>query len=116
MRAQRLVAGILSVLAGLAWPAPANAQTPESPRPLVRLFGSDRRTPAAKTPSWTAPVPIELLPPGVRENVTKVVAQPTLTAHGPAEEFRAGIYEWLVDHPDKTAVAWRRLGVPCVGI
>lgn len=116
MRAQRLVAGSLSVLAGLAWATPAPAQTPESPRPLVRLFGGDRRAQATKAPDWSAPVPIELLPPGIRENVTKVVAQPTLTAHAPAEEFRAGVYEWLVDHPDKTAVAWRRLGVPCVGI
>src|SRR4051812_18421283 len=116
MRAQRIVAGSLGVLAVLAWVAPAAAQTPQTPRPLVRLFGGERRAPSAKTPEWTAPVPIELLPPGVRENVTKVVGQPTLTAHGPAEEFRAGVYEWLIDHPDRTAVAWRRLGVPCVGI
>lgn len=116
MRARRVVAGSLSILAGLAWTTPLSAQSPESPRSLMRLIGGDRRAQAAKSPEWTAPVPIELLPPGVRENVTKVVSQPTLVAHGPAEEFRAGIYEWLVDHPDRTAVAWRRLGVPCVGI
>lgn len=116
MRAPRIVAGSLSILAGLGWAAPLAAQTPETPRPLLRLFAGDRRPPVAKAPEWTAPVPIELLPPGVRENVTKVVAQPTLVARGPAEQFRAGIYEWLIDHPDRTAVAWRRLGVPCVGI
>src|SRR5262249_34091636 len=48
--------------------------------------------------------------------IAKVVQTPTLTAHGPSEEFPANFYDWLLDHPDRVALAWRRLGVPCVGI
>ena len=39
-----------------------------------------------------------------------------MSSHGPAEEFPGSFYDWLLDHPDRIALAWRRLGVPCVGI
>src|SRR5207244_5862118 len=40
---------------------------------------------------------------------------PTLVTHAPAEEFQASVamYQWLMDHPDRAAAAWKRLGVDC---
>ncbi len=56
--------------------------------------------------------------PDFREAVSRVVRQPTITAKaagddvtGPAER-----YSWLLDHPDRVSLAWRRLRVPCVEI
>jgi hypothetical protein len=44
-----------------------------------------------------------------------VLEQPSLYAQGPAEIFpgRLDVYEWLLEHPDHAARAWRRLGAPC---
>jgi hypothetical protein len=63
-------------------------------------------------------VPLNELPSGVREKVQRVLDQPTLFARGPAEEFRgqAMVYHWLLDHPDRAALAWQRLGAPCLEI
>ena len=43
-----------------------------------------------------------------------MVQQPTLTAHAGPEEVRGRFYEWLLEHPDRATLAWRRIGVPCV--
>lgn len=115
MRVRPVVVGSLGILAGLAGAPPSPAQTAESSRPLARLFDGHRAAAPARA-AWAGPVPLEVLPANVRDNVARVVTQPTLSAHAAAEEFRASIYEWLVDHPDRTAAAWRRLGVPCVAI
>jgi hypothetical protein len=106
--------GQLGILAGLAWTTTASAQPPVTPaeyavpQQRMRLF--------APTRPRMAPVPLDVLPAGLRESIAHVVRDPTLTAHGPAEEFPGGTYDWLLDHPDRVATAWRRLGVPCVGI
>jgi hypothetical protein len=39
--------------------------------------------------------------------------EPTLVARAGPEEFEEGIYPWLLDHPDRASVAWRKLGIPC---
>ncbi|HEY1380149.1 MAG TPA: hypothetical protein VGF55_25325 [Gemmataceae bacterium] len=105
----------LGVLAGLVWAGTAPAQPPTvAPaeyavtQPRMRLF--------APTRPRLAPVPLDVLPANLRDPIARVVRDPTLSAHGPAEEFVAGPYDWLLDHPDRVATAWRRLGVPCVGI
>ncbi len=105
----------LGAWAGLAWAGAAAAQAPTiSPaeyavtQPRMRLFAPARPR--------LAPVPLDVLPANLREPVARVVRDPTLSAHGPAEEFPAGPYDWLLDHPDRVATAWRRLGVPCIGI
>jgi hypothetical protein len=106
--------GRLGVLAGLAWAATASAQTPVMPaeyavpQQRMRLFAPPRPR--------MAPVPLDVLPANLRDSIARVVRDPTLSAHGPAEEFTGGTYDWLLDHPDRVAVAWRRLGIPCVGI
>jgi hypothetical protein len=90
---------VVAVLAGWAWVGAGRAQIVEPRREAARP-----RAGVASLVSYA-----ELAPP-VREKVA------TITAHGPAEEFRAAGYDWLLDHPDRVALAWRRLGVPCVGI
>jgi hypothetical protein len=110
------VVGRLGVLAGLAWANGATAQAPEpvryeAPGAVVRAGAT--APVRARRPD---PPPLDAVPPGWREKVARVVQQPTLAAHGPAEEFRASVYDWLLDHPDRVALAWRRLGVPCVPI
>ncbi|HJT75912.1 MAG TPA: hypothetical protein VJ739_01815, partial [Gemmataceae bacterium] len=43
---------------------------------------------------------------------------PTFTARGPGETFACwpAQYHWLLDHPDRAAAGWRRLGARCVDI
>jgi hypothetical protein len=57
-------------------------------------------------------VPLDLLPPAVRESVRKVLDKPTLATRGPAEVFRChpGMYQWLLEHPDSAISLWRVLG------
>jgi hypothetical protein len=66
----------------------------------------------------TAPLPLDELPPTLRDSVRRIMEQPSLRASGPAEDFngRANLYQWLLDHPDRAAQAWRRLGAPCMEI
>ncbi|HXG13259.1 MAG TPA: hypothetical protein VNK04_26105, partial [Gemmataceae bacterium] len=63
-------------------------------------------------------LPLDELPPSLRERIRTVVLQPTLTAHAPAERFlcEPELYHWLLDHHDRVSAAWRRLGTPCVAI
>ena len=53
-----------------------------------------------------------------REAVLAVVKKPTLTTRGVSPEISCthAVYEWLLDHPDRTSLAWQRLKVPCVEI
>jgi hypothetical protein len=41
-----------------------------------------------------------------------------MTARGASNEVvcTREVFEWLLDHPDRTALAWQRLKVPCVEI
>jgi hypothetical protein len=70
---------------------------------------------AAKLP---LPVTLEAMPAATRDALTKVMKDPTITAVSPAEEFVAhpDMYQWLLDHPDRTAGAWRKMGVAAVEI
>lgn len=53
-----------------------------------------------------------------RDAVLAVVKKPTLTTRGVSPEITctAAVYEWLLEHPDRTSLAWQRLKVPCVEI
>jgi hypothetical protein len=68
----------------------------------------------------TLPLPVALadMPAATREALTKVMKDPTLTTVSPPEEFVAhpDMYQWLLDHPDRAAAAWRKLGVAAVEI
>jgi hypothetical protein len=88
--------------------APAQG-TSAAPRP-----GSDQweRLRAA------AQVPLDQLPPAVRDRIRLVVERPTLYSHGPVETFlcRPPLYYWFLDHPDRAVLAWRRIGAKCTTI
>jgi hypothetical protein len=63
-------------------------------------------------------VPFDELPASVRDTVQRIINHPTLSARAPAEDFVGvpALYEWLLDHPDRAAQAWHRLGSPCLDI
>jgi len=72
-----------------------------------------------KEPHWTsANLPLNELPADVRERVQNVVDHPALYTRGPAQEFPCdpATYFWLLDHPDRATLAWRRLGARCIDI
>ena len=72
--------------------------------------------PRASVFAAAAQVPLEQMTAGVREKVRTVLEHPTLCTHGPAEVFNCqpALYHWFLDHPDRAAVVWRRLGAKCV--
>jgi len=53
-----------------------------------------------------------------RDVVLAIVKKPTLTTRGVSPEIicTPAVLEWLLDHPDRTSLAWQRLKVPCVEI
>jgi hypothetical protein len=97
-----LEVGWLAALVGLCW-ASAGALAQPAPRP-----------------SSAAPARLSLdeLSPQVRERIRRILEQPTISARAPAEDFdgRPALYHWLLDHPDRAAQAWHRLGTPCLDI
>jgi len=77
------------------------------------------RAEAHRSPSTLPlPVPLEEMPAPTRDALGRVMRDPTVSAVCPAQEFVAhpDTYEWLLDHPDRTAAAWRKLGVDAVEI
>jgi hypothetical protein len=64
------------------------------------------------------PVSLESIPKVWLEPIHKVMAQPTLvTSAGPERFFiNDEMYQWLLNHPDRVALAWRRSGVPALDI
>ena len=65
-----------------------------------------------------APFPLELVAPQYQPAVQAVLKAPTLTGKAAEAPFRAhpAVYDWLVEHPDRCSVAWRRMSVPCLPI
>ncbi|MBV9125710.1 MAG: hypothetical protein JO112_20365 [Planctomycetes bacterium] len=63
-------------------------------------------------------LPLDELPPSVRDGVCRVLEKPTLKVRGPAEIFRGrpAMYHWLLENPDQAVVMWRRLGARCMSI
>jgi len=63
-------------------------------------------------------VPYQELPLAMQDKVRRVVAQPTLSANGPVQNFAGNplVYAWLLDHPDRVVIMWRRLGARCLEI
>ncbi len=84
---------------------------------LSRSIGS-RMSPSAVAPATTAPSLIDFVEKKYRTDVSSVILKPTLTAKYAEETFTANptVYKWLLEHPDRTALAWERVGVPCLPI
>jgi hypothetical protein len=70
------------------------------------------------TPRRPGPALLDVVAPAFRDAVGQVLRQPTLTARADETEFFAhpNVYDWLLEHPDRAALAWRRMKVPCVEI
>lgn len=104
---------LISVL-GVGFGAAGRNSIAEEPAASICACASTSTLARARAQS----VPLTELPLNVRDKVQRVLDQPTLFARGPAEEFRgqAVMYHWLLDHPDRAALAWRRLGAPCMEI
>lgn len=60
----------------------------------------------------------ETVEPEYRETVLRIVHKPTISTQGRQGEVActAEMYSWLLEHPDRVALAWKRLRVPCVDI
>jgi hypothetical protein len=101
MACRRIWLGWLGVLAGLLWAT------------TTALAADDKRT------HWTSDLlPLDQVADGVRERVRLVVDRPTVYTRGPAEEFpcHPAVYFWLLEHPDRAILAWRRLGARCLDV
>lgn len=75
--------------------------------------------PAAPMTAGAARVQLaEVVDPAWREHVLAVVRKPTLSTKGASDELvcTPAVYEFLLDHPDRAALAWKRLKVPVVDI
>lgn len=110
----RLVAASAGVALGLWWPGGAAAGDPRhTAGPRVKAAG----VPAA-APASTQPKLLDFVADKHRDAVAAVVKSPTLTAKATDDEFVAHpkVYDWMLDHPDRTSLAWQRLKVPCVEI
>ena len=88
---------------------------------LAPRLGAQEPKPVAK------PLAVPMNPPAAffdaidaksREAVRAVLRSPTLTAKSAEEGFFAApsLYDWFLDHPDRAALAWRRLDVPCAEV
>ena len=107
-----LFGSVVATVAGVA--APPEPQAMPVDRPAVKAS-------AQPGPSAAATVRVvlsEVVEPDYRDKVLAVVRKPTITTRGTYEETHCtpAVYEWLLDHPDRTSLAWRRLKVPCVAI
>jgi hypothetical protein len=109
----RITAAIAVCSTGLAV-----AQSPRAtPQPPYA-----RPAPAAVIP--VAPIPakkptlLDVVAEKYREQVAQVIKAPTLATKATDEAFTAhpAVYDWLLEHPDRTTVAWQRLKVPSVDI
>lgn len=64
------------------------------------------------------PASLDTLSVNSRDTIEKVLAQPTICATCPLEEFACSgaTYLWLLDHPNRVSLAWQRLEVGAVEI
>jgi hypothetical protein len=101
----------LGLLAGVTWASTA------APTWGQGLFNRSRPDQWQRLRSASS-VPLDQLPPNVREDVRHALEKPTLFAGGPSESFlcKPELYYWFLDHPDRAVLAWRRLGAACLNI
>ncbi len=63
-------------------------------------------------------IPLDNMPAARRAAIKSVLDKPTLSARSSKETFdcQPDQYRFILDHPDRGVVAWRRLGAKCVTI
>lgn len=107
-RPQAWLTGLLA-LAGLFWATGAKAQPP------IKVTPPAEKIDKAKA---AAGVPLAEVAERYRDGVKLTIEKSTLVTQGPIETFACSphVYHWLLEHPDRGVVAWRRLGAQCVMI
>lgn len=107
-RRKALATALTALGLGVTTPAIALERVPATPA-----------MPAGGMPPVALPMSVpDLVQPAFREAVSRVMRQPTITARNTSGEVICSPeqYAWLLDHPDRVALAWKRLQVPCVDI
>jgi hypothetical protein len=97
-------------LIGIVWGTDVKAQSPASQAPAPPV---DEKAEKARS---AASVPLHEVPEKFREGVRVTLEKTTLFSRGTSETFACHppVYYWLLEHPDRGVVAWRRLGAPCL--
>lgn len=56
--------------------------------------------------------------PAYKESVARCLRRPTVAARAQGEPVvcTKAVYDWLLDHPDRVALAWQRRNIPCLPI
>jgi hypothetical protein len=109
----------LSAAIGAMW-ASAGLSRAQAPKPEECVppasSSASSYTPRSLTIGTATQVPLDEIPAEQRDKVRKVVEHPTLCTHGTPEAFNCqpALYQWFLDHPDRAALVWRRLGAKCV--
>lgn len=88
------------------------------------VFAQTRTPTTAPTPALSKPAIsgtsqiLDLVPAAHKDSVAKVITKPTLSAKYTEDSFEAhaAVYPWLLEHPDRVSLAWKRMNVPCVEI
>jgi hypothetical protein len=108
------IAIVATLVSTIIWAnAPASAQ---SPRPWQR--GDKAASARPSVVSLAAQVPLDEIPASARDKVRAVLEHPTISTRGQPEYFNGqpAMYQWLLDHPDRAAAAWKRLGAKVADI
>jgi hypothetical protein len=108
-------ARVLAIAVGVA--VACGVAAAADPKPLYAIPPA----PTQKVPTQTAtkqPTLMDYVGESHKEAVGAVLKASTLSAKSGEEEFAAhpAVYDWLLDHPDRTALGWNRMKVPCVDI
>jgi hypothetical protein len=76
------------------------------------------RAPALTSTKPAAPKLMDFVAETHKEAVAAVLKAPTISAKSVESEFSVypNVYDWLLEHPDRTSLAWQRLEIPCVDI
>ena len=100
---------------GLALSASVASAQPISPLPGQSWPAV--RTVSANQPA-AAPSLLDYVQPQHRKAVSEVFKNCTLSTKADDDHFLAhpAVYDWLLEHPDRASLAWRRLNIPCLEI
>ncbi len=61
---------------------------------------------------------LDAIPTTHKHLVNQIIHKPTLSATYTEDPFQAhpNVYAWMLEHPDRVSLAWRRMKVPCLEI
>jgi hypothetical protein len=96
---------------------PIHGQQPPSPYGSVRYSQIPPHS-SVRTVKASVVVSQDDLSAAWRESVARVMQHPTLSARSSGDTFSVNddLYRWMLDHPDRVALAWRRMHVPAIEI